>query len=344
MVEWLLIIMSEKIFDNLEEAMYEFIFYEKINLIRLRRPKTDENDNSSIIHNFPSEKGIIVKTVFEINEMGRRFPNKTFYDYNPENFDEYLENMDKKSITKILKDHLIEYFKNNRSRNNYFNLIEKSIIKKNNAVKYELKLSDYVSFNIQIDPSDLNVENVSEYITSLPVEKLKEEKEIQESSDSWKVETAKSSRAACRTCGEKIQKQTIRIGQPSYYEGHLSYKWFHLSCVKSFDESYTLDGLEDLEQEEQVLVKEKLFGSKTDKHKSKEGEISPDISKPIDEKKVILKLIDQYQVSEGLTAERDVYKFAKEKGIQESKSKELIIELEEEGQLYRPDTGKLKLV
>ena len=79
--------MSEKIFDNLEEAMYEFIFYEKINLIRLRRPKTDENDNSSIIHNFPSEKGIIVKTVFEINEMGRRFPNKTFYDYNPENFD-----------------------------------------------------------------------------------------------------------------------------------------------------------------------------------------------------------------------------------------------------------------
>ncbi|MHA1167522.1 MAG: PARP-type zinc finger-containing protein [Candidatus Hodarchaeales archaeon] len=47
----------------------------------------------------------------------------------------------------------------------------------------------------------------------------------------WKIEHAKSSRASCRECGEKIVKGELRIGEPSMYMEHLSYKWFHVDCA-----------------------------------------------------------------------------------------------------------------
>ncbi len=325
--------MTETVYDNYEDALFEFIFYNRLNLIRVKKPRFDENDRT-IQYYFPSEKGIIIKTVF-VEEDGRKFPNKTYYDYNPLTFHDGIENLDKKKITAELKNHLIEYIKNNNSVNDYFTLIEKGMIKKNNAVKYEIKFSDYVSFNLQIEPTDLDVEDVSSFIISLPVEQLNQKKSDNskseaDSSDPWKVELAKSSRAACRGCSDKIQKGKIRIGQPSYYEGHISYKWYHLDCVKGFNDSFELIGLEDLKDEEQMEVKNRLFTSKSQTKKSP--------------KELLSDIILEFENSDGLTAESDVYKKAKELNMNNDEIKSILTEMEEEGLFYRPDQGKIKFI
>ncbi|GAB5544420.1 MAG: hypothetical protein SangKO_041800 [Sandaracinaceae bacterium] len=46
-----------------------------------------------------------------------------------------------------------------------------------------------------------------------------------------KIEAAKSSRSACRQCGEKIQKGTLRFGEEYESEYGLSFRWYHLPCA-----------------------------------------------------------------------------------------------------------------
>jgi hypothetical protein len=46
------------------------------------------------------------------------------------------------------------------------------------------------------------------------------------------IESAKSGRASCRTCKEKIAKGELRFGQVDYSFGDDgSYRWHHLSCA-----------------------------------------------------------------------------------------------------------------
>ena len=216
--------MSENIFENQEESIFEFIFKESLNFIRLSRRKKshqkaddDEYEDSFL----PNHPGIVVKTTFVKDETsGRKFPNKSFYDYNPDNFNPQQEKKDKKTISLVLKEYLIDYIKTHNALNDYFSLTEKSIVKKTGAVKYDLKFTDYVYFNIAIEPKDLEVYDVSTFVLGLPTENLNDDKSGKEgskgiSSEPWKVEISKSSRAACRSCREKIAKGEIRIGDPS---------------------------------------------------------------------------------------------------------------------------------
>lgn len=46
-----------------------------------------------------------------------------------------------------------------------------------------------------------------------------------------KIEAAKSSRAACRQCGEKIKKGELRFGEEYESEYGASYRWYHLPCA-----------------------------------------------------------------------------------------------------------------
>ena len=46
-----------------------------------------------------------------------------------------------------------------------------------------------------------------------------------------KIEAAKSSRAACRLCGEKIKKGELRFGEEYESEYGLSFRWYHLPCA-----------------------------------------------------------------------------------------------------------------
>ena len=49
---------------------------------------------------------------------------------------------------------------------------------------------------------------------------------------SYKIEYAKSNRATCMICSLKIEKNSIRIGMPHYFQDYLGYKWQHLDCTK----------------------------------------------------------------------------------------------------------------
>lgn len=93
------------------------------------------------------------------------------------------------------------------------------------------------------------------------VESLKTSDDIIQEAESkiiWKVEHAKSGRAACRECGEKIEKGELRIGEPSMYMEHLSYKWYHVDCAgrRSFymEPVTGLDELSDVEKQEIIKL------------------------------------------------------------------------------------------
>jgi hypothetical protein len=47
------------------------------------------------------------------------------------------------------------------------------------------------------------------------------------------IEVAKSGRAACRTCREKIAKDVLRFGEmaPNQFDGGMSLRWHHIECA-----------------------------------------------------------------------------------------------------------------
>jgi len=74
----------------------------------------------------------------------------------------------------------------------------------------------------------------------------------------WKVETAKSGRSRCRSCNDVILEGRFRIGEPYFYEGSLSYKWYHPRCLVSrldIDEIENLEGYKALRPEEKLRLK-----------------------------------------------------------------------------------------
>jgi hypothetical protein len=329
--------MTGQIYENFDESMFEFIFYDKFNVIRLSKSKKDDDDeeNDELIR-FPKYPGIIVKTTFvKDEEKGRTFPNKTYFEFNPNENVYDLDKKDKKTISILLKNALVDYIKNNGLNDN-FELIEKGIVKKNNSVKYEIKFSEYLSFIISIEPGELETENVSDYLANLPIQKVNKEKaklsgeSSSESSDPWKVELAKSSRAACKTCKQKIEKETIRVGEPSYYQDHLSYKWHHLDCMKNFNENNKLDGIEDLPEKEKELVTSKLLIKKAKKDKNP--------------KELIRDIIIEIEDPDGLSLESEIYKRALKENLSIDKIKQILLEMEDGDEIYRPDQGKIKMI
>ena len=80
--------------------------------------------------------------------------------------------------------------------------------------------------------------------------------------DAWMIEPAKSSRATCKTCGRTIGKGELRLGEPSYFQDHLSYKWHHFACI--VDDIWgipedKLDGYSTLTNDEKAEVKKTLW-------------------------------------------------------------------------------------
>jgi hypothetical protein len=61
------------------------------------------------------------------------------------------------------------------------------------------------------------------------------------------IEVAKSGRAACRTCKEKIGKDELRLGEAApnqFAEGEASYRWHHLRCAAEKKPSLLRQALE----------------------------------------------------------------------------------------------------
>ena len=103
--------------------------------------------------------------------------------------------------------------------------------------------SDYDTFTIRFTP-DVVGGDVEDFLYDLAPFKEDEP----ETTEPWKVEPAKSSRATCRTCSQKIPKGELRMGEPSLFEGHASYGWHHLKCTSRLLKGMTLDTLVGYEE------------------------------------------------------------------------------------------------
>ena len=85
----------------------------------------------------------------------------------------------------------------------------------------------------------------------------------------FKIEYAKSGRAGCKGCGEKIAEQCLRLGKmiPSpHFDGFVP-QWHHVKCWFGKKNSTIPDGIADIEgfmdigYDDQKLIKDFLSGN-----------------------------------------------------------------------------------
>lgn len=175
---------------------------------------------------------VLLEKAKETSENGRMFVDTKYF---------LVEKNGPKPITKveasrILAKQLLEYIKTKKMWPPHFQI--KEVFDNGNVDilyaptvfdKFTLKLTEY-----QVEG------NVPRFLHSL--------KEFAQEI-LWKVEPAKSGRSTCRTCYSSIAKGELRIGEPSFFQEHLSYNWHHVRCIKSAITDVTpeqLEGYSDL--------------------------------------------------------------------------------------------------
>lgn len=126
----------------------------------------------------------------------------------------------KREVSKRLAKQMLRYMRN---RGEYPPFTEISKVFSNGNVDLLYHPTGYDKFTLRLTP-DLVGEDVEMFLSQLS------EPESEEMEPPWMIEPAKSSRARCRSCGKKISKGELRLGQPSIYEGHVTYRWHHLQC------------------------------------------------------------------------------------------------------------------
>lgn len=159
----------------------------------------------------------------------------------------------KKEASEILANQMLEFMK---EKSMYPPKTEIKEVRSNGNVELSYDPTDFDAFVIRLTPTMVGGD-VEEFLQS-----LKDfESEEQKSGDIWAIEPAKSSRSKCRTCGNKIEKGKLRLGEPSFFEDHLSYRWHHVECAKSRVKHFDprdLKGFEDLTEEQQAQAQELL--------------------------------------------------------------------------------------
>lgn len=135
---------------------------------------------------------------------------------------------------------------------------------KNGNVDLDYQPGDYDRFTLRLTPAMLGEPDadVAAFLAMLEphVEGASEAAAAEAAPQAaWRVEPAKSGRARCRTCGEAIPKGSLRLGEPSVYEGRVSYRWHHLACRRSLFGEIEPDDLEGYDELDEALQQE-LWG------------------------------------------------------------------------------------
>ncbi len=119
-------------------------------------------------------------------------------------------------------------------------------------------MSNRDTFHLKLDKDDLDGGNPYEIINSI-IENQDFKSTMYDREEKWKIEYAKSSRSKCRTCSSNIEKDTVRLGEPHYFEEHLNYRWHHEDCVffQRMDKE-NIKGLDTLNDEDRKRIEEKL--------------------------------------------------------------------------------------
>ena len=169
-------------------------------------------------------------------------------------YEDGIRVMDKRDVSTILASQMFEYM---QSKKMYPPNTKMKKTYANGSADLDYSPSEYDSFVIRLT-SELVGGNVEDVLCALDDFK---ETSTDDSEERWKIETAKSSRSSCRTCGELISKRDLRLGEPSTYEGHVSYRWHHLKCKAQILDGVdlkTLAGYEELTQEKRDELKRAL--------------------------------------------------------------------------------------
>lgn len=130
--------------------------------------------------------------------------------------------MGKREVSNVLARQMLDFMRSNKMYPP--NTMMKNAYANGN-VDLSYSPSDYDKFTVRLTPS-LVGGNVEDFLDDLV--SFKEEEKDDEAP--WKVEPAKSSRSKCRTCESSIAKGELRLGEPDMYDGHITYRWHHLSC------------------------------------------------------------------------------------------------------------------
>lgn len=83
----------------------------------------------------------------------------------------------------------------------------------------------------------------------------------------YMVEIAKSGRAECKKCNEKIENKTIRIGVITEGDWGLFTRWQHLACTvfhKSLDTVENIDGYQELSEDIQEMIRQRFLASRNE--------------------------------------------------------------------------------
>lgn len=157
------------------------------------------------------------------------------------------EEMGKREVSKVLAAQMCEFM---RSKQMFppNTSIKKTFANGNVDLAYDP--SDFDKFTIRFTPI-LVGGNVEDFLNGL--DNFKDDKG-DDTDTPWKVEPAKSSRSTCKTCGEKIEKGVLRLGEPGMFEDHITYRWHHLSCqsrILRWIDLDSLDGYESLSDDQQ---------------------------------------------------------------------------------------------
>ena len=111
----------------------------------------------------------------------------------------------------------------------------------------------------------------------LPIEILndepikREQNEFVYSAPQYLLELAKSNRAECKRCGNKIEKGELRVGVVNEGKWGLFTKWQHVKCTvfhAGIQNAMAIDGFVELPEAMQVLVSEQVEESR--------GKVDPD--------------------------------------------------------------------
>ncbi|MFW9852658.1 MAG: PARP-type zinc finger-containing protein [Candidatus Thorarchaeota archaeon] len=209
-------------------------------------PKTFEI--SKIVDEIPDGSFVIIKEREYIEDIDRTVTQTSYGLVQGNKFSTF----DKRGLSSLMSEACATYM----LKNNQFPpkvRIHKEL-KPGKPANLAFELSKFDIFYLKITDKQLKNKDPVEIINQ-----LKEDQSAKLTSydheDSWKIEYAKSSRATCKTCGIKIEKDTVRAGEPYYYEDHLNYRWHHEKCIfwKALNKD-TLKGLDDLEKEDKKRI------------------------------------------------------------------------------------------
>ncbi len=179
---------------------------------------SDTFDMNQVRGKVPVGSIVLVKEQ-EVLDTGVTITNT---DYKIAKDDAVVNLVDKRAASKILAKLFVEYMKkhNEYPHNSSF---DKAF--KNGNVDVLFKASDYDKFKIRLTHAIVGGDP-EEFLMNL--NRSSRKKFVP--GDDWKIEPAKSGRSTCKSCGGKIEKDHLRIGEPDYFQDHLNYKLHHFVC------------------------------------------------------------------------------------------------------------------